>query len=155
MQNKRVQCKLENKKFKKNRIESRTCYYFGDIIKLEDFDFNNVLIHEKLHKNILIYDISYKTLSCPKTWSKNQKYMVSLNIMMEYLVLLAPGRNDTIYDSIGYLISLKSSITCFAKIKADSYDSLSIEKMLTLDIVIIHSKSVLNKDENNCYCKIF
>ena len=57
MPNKRVQCKLENKKFLKSRIESRTCYYFGDIIKLEDLDCNNVLIHEKLQKIILIYVI--------------------------------------------------------------------------------------------------
>ena len=37
-------------------------YYFDDIIKLEDFDLDNVSINEKSHKNILIYDISYKTL---------------------------------------------------------------------------------------------
>ena len=29
---------------------------------MEDFDFDNVLIDEKLHKNILIYDISYNIL---------------------------------------------------------------------------------------------
>ena len=31
-------------------------------IKLEDFDFNNILIDEESHENILIYEISYKTL---------------------------------------------------------------------------------------------
>ena len=31
-------------------------------IKLEDIDFDNILIDEKSLKNILIYDISYKTL---------------------------------------------------------------------------------------------
>ena len=30
-------------------------------IKLEDIDFDNILIDEKSLKNILIYDISYKT----------------------------------------------------------------------------------------------
>ena len=34
------------------------CYYFDDIIKFEDFDFDNNLIDEKSHKNILIDDIS-------------------------------------------------------------------------------------------------
>ena len=36
-------------------------------IKLEDFDLDNILIDEKPLKNILIYDISYKTLIDPKS----------------------------------------------------------------------------------------
>ena len=47
-------------------IKNRMCYYFDDIIKLEDFHLDNILTDEKSHKNILIYDISYKTLICPK-----------------------------------------------------------------------------------------
>ena len=43
-------------------MKNRTCYYFDDLIKLKYFDLNNTLIDEKSHKNILIYDISYKTL---------------------------------------------------------------------------------------------
>ena len=39
------------------------CYYFNDIIKVEDLDVDNVLIDEKSHENILMYDISYKTQS--------------------------------------------------------------------------------------------
>ena len=55
-----------------------------------------------------------------------------------------------------YLISLKSSITYvfspyYAKIKDDSYDSLPIEKTLTLGNVIILIKSVLTEDQNHCY----
>ena len=42
----------------KNRIKNCTCYYFDDIIKLEDFGLDNILINEKSHENILIYDIS-------------------------------------------------------------------------------------------------
>ena len=58
------------------------------------------------------------------------------------------------------LISLKSGVTyiCshyFTKIKIDSYDSLPIEKRLTLHNVIIHNKSVLNKDKDLYYYKIF
>ena len=33
-----------------------------EIIKFEDFDFDNFLIYEKSHDNILIYNISYKAL---------------------------------------------------------------------------------------------
>ena len=34
------------------------CYYFNNIIKLKDFDIDNILIDEKPHENILFYDIS-------------------------------------------------------------------------------------------------
>ena len=37
-------------------------YDFNDIIKLEDFDIDTILIDEKSQENSLIYDISYKTL---------------------------------------------------------------------------------------------
>ena len=47
---------MENNEVKKVRIKNRMCYYFNDIIKLEEFD--NILIEEKSHENILIYDIS-------------------------------------------------------------------------------------------------
>ena len=33
------------------------CYYFDDVIKLEDFHLDNNLIDEKSHKNILIYEL--------------------------------------------------------------------------------------------------
>ena len=57
---------MGNNEFYKVCIKNRTYYYFDDIIKLEDFDFNNILTHEKSHKNILIYGISYKTLIVSK-----------------------------------------------------------------------------------------
>ena len=43
-------------------LNSCTCHYFDDIINPKDFDFGNILIYEKLHENILVYDISCKTL---------------------------------------------------------------------------------------------
>ena len=43
---------MENNKFKKVLIKNRTCYYFDDIIKLEDFDIDNILIDEKSYLNI-------------------------------------------------------------------------------------------------------
>ena len=68
--------------FKKVRIKNCTCYYFDDIIQLEDFDID-ILIDEKFHENILIYFSPY-----------------------------------------------------FSKIKIDCYNSLPIEKRLTLYNVI-------------------
>ena len=43
------------------------CYYFDDMIKLEDFEFDNTLVEEKSHENFLIYILSYKTLIDPKS----------------------------------------------------------------------------------------
>ena len=44
-------------KFKKAHIKNRACYYFNDIIKLEGFDLDIILIDEKSHENIVVYDI--------------------------------------------------------------------------------------------------
>ena len=73
-----------------------------------------------------------------------------------YLSLLGSGK----YEKIRYLISLKSSIPymfshCSAEIKVNSFDSLPTEKTLTFHNVIIHIKSVLNKDKNHYCRKIF
>ena len=51
-----------NDELKKIDIKNRACYYFDDIIKIEDFDFDNIIIDEKLYKKLLVYDTSYKTL---------------------------------------------------------------------------------------------
>ena len=49
---------MENNEIKKLCIKNCTCYYFDWIIKLGDFNLDNILIDKKLHENILIYDIS-------------------------------------------------------------------------------------------------
>ena len=35
------------------------CYYFDDIIRDFDSNFDNILLDEKLYENISVYDISY------------------------------------------------------------------------------------------------
>ena len=57
MQNKKTQYKMKNNELKKVHIKNCTCYYFDDIIKLEDFNLDIILIDEKSHENMLIYDI--------------------------------------------------------------------------------------------------
>ena len=46
-QNKKPYCctsiKMENNEFENVSIKNRTCYYLDDIIKIEDFDFDNIL----------------------------------------------------------------------------------------------------------------
>ena len=46
-------------------IKNRMRYYFDDIIKFEYFD-SDILKDEKSYENILIYNISYKTLNGAK-----------------------------------------------------------------------------------------
>ena len=38
-------------------MKNRTCYSLDDIIKFEYFNFDNILIDEKLYENILINNI--------------------------------------------------------------------------------------------------
>ena len=51
---------MENNELKKVCIKNCTCYYFDDIIKIEDFDFDDILLDKKSFENILIFDISHK-----------------------------------------------------------------------------------------------
>ena len=53
---------VSNGQLKENDVKNRTCYYFDDIIRIEDFDLDNILLDEKPYENILVYDISYKSL---------------------------------------------------------------------------------------------
>ena len=39
-------------------IENRMCYYFEEIIKIKDFDINNILIDQKPYRSTLVYNIS-------------------------------------------------------------------------------------------------
>ena len=143
---------MKNNEFKKVPIKNCTCYYFDEITKLEDFDFNNILTVKKSHEKTLIYDISYKTLIGPKP------FRIRLDKIDGFIIIYDGTRYLTLFGS--EKCGLKSGITyifshCFPKIKVDSYYSLPIEKILTLHDVTIHIKSVLHKDKNHYYYKIF
>ena len=66
---------------------------------------------------------------------------------------------EAIYNSIRYLNSQKRwhhiYSHYFAKIKVDFYDYLLTVKKMTLYNVIMHIKSILNKDKSHYYYKIF
>ena len=77
-----------------------------------------------------------------------------------YFAMFGDEKYGFIYNRIRYLMGVKSGITYvishnYAKINIDSYDSLPIEKTLTLHNVVMLVKSVFNKDKNNCYYKTF
>ena len=56
-----------NNELKDIDIKKCSCYYFDDIITIENFNFDNILIDKKSYKNILVYNISYKILIDAKT----------------------------------------------------------------------------------------
>ena len=51
---------MENNKFYKVHTKNQTCYYFDDIIKLEDLDFDNILIDENYTKIFLFMTFHIK-----------------------------------------------------------------------------------------------
>ena len=71
----------------------------------------------------------------------------------KYFVLFGFEKYDAINKKITYLMSQKCGITyffsqAFGKNEIDSDDDLPQEKPMTLNNVVIHMKSILNKDPN-------
>ena len=125
-----------NNKLKEIDIKNRTRYYFDDIIKFVDFELDSISIDEKSYENILVYNISYKTLIVAEplriNFNKTDEF-ITVYEGTRYLVLYGGEKYDFIYSMIRYLIGIKSGITYVisrnnAKIKAHSYDSLPLEK---------------------------
>ena len=144
-------------------IKNRTCCYFDDIIRLEDFNIDIILIDKKPHKTILIYVISYTILISQKPlrirFDKRNGF-IRIYDGTRYLLLFGSEKYDDIFNRIKYLISLKSSITYvfshyYAKTNVDFYNCLPIEKVLTLHNVVILIQSVfINQDRNHYYYNI-
>ena len=111
----------------------------SNIIKIENFDLDNILIDEKSSGNILVYDISYKTLIGAKPLRiRPNKVDGFIRVYDEtrYLVLLGGEKYDFIYNKTFDLIGAKSDITYvifhnYPKINVDLYDSLPVEKALS------------------------
>ena len=138
-------------------LKDCTCYQFNDIIKLEDFDIDNILINKKSHENILIYDIPYKTLIDPKPFhirfDKIDRF-IRIYDGARCLALFGSEKCIFTYNRTKCLISLQNGITYvfshyFEKIKVDSYVFLPKERILTLHNSIGDIKAVLNKDKNH------
>ena len=47
--------KMENNEFKIVSIKNRTCFYLDDIIKIEDLDFDNILLDKKFIIGLYIF----------------------------------------------------------------------------------------------------
>ena len=92
---------MENNELKKVRIKNHMCYYFNDIIKLENFDLDSIFIDEKPDENILIYDIPYKILIGSKPLRiRFDKIdgVIRIYDRTRYLTLFSSEKYDAIYD---------------------------------------------------------
>ena len=82
-------------------IKNLTCYYFDDIMKARDIESENNLLDEKIHKNILIYDTSYKTfmgLKPLRIWFDKIDGFIKISGGIRYLVILRHSWFDEICD---------------------------------------------------------
>ena len=114
---------MKNNELKKVKIKNLTCYYFDEIIKFEDFDRDNNFLDEKSYENILVYNISYKTLIGAKLLCirfDEIEGFIRVYDGVTYLALF--GSEKLVYNRIRYIISQKS---------------LPLEKTLTLCNVVI------------------
>ena len=147
-----------NDELKETDIRNRTCYYFDAKTKTEDFNLDNILIKKKRYKNILVYNISYKTLIDAKPLRCGvDKINGFIRVYDGNKYLILCEKHDFIYNKIRYLIRVKSGITHvvshnYAKMKPDSYDSLPLEKAMIFYNVLILIKSVFNKGTNKYHC---
>ena len=131
-------------------------------MRVADIDFYKILLEGKSHEDNLIYNVLYKSFVAAKplrvSFDKIDKYFKIKN-GTRYLVLFGPEIYGEIYDWIESILSEESDISYiishnFAKIKVHSYDSLSPEKAMTFDNIIILIKSVFNIDKSNYFCNI-
>ena len=118
-------------------IKNCTCCYFDDMIKIEDFDLDNILIDKKSSKNILVQNnilnkslIDYESLRI--RFDKIDGF-IKVSDGNRYLALFRSEKYDSIYDRIRYpdilsVKSVKSAVTyivsCnYVTIEIDSYEN--------------------------------
>ena len=124
---------------------------------------DNILIDKKFYENVLISNISGKTLIGTKPlcirFNKVHEF-IGVYDGTRYLRSLELGKCSEIFNRIRCFVRAKNGITYafsrnYARIKVDSYDSLPLEKTLTFHNATIHIKSTLNKDRIHYNYKIF
>ena len=76
---------------KKIDIKILTCYYFDDIMRVIDIDFNNILLDEKSYKHLSIYNILYKNFMSKnplRIWFDKIDRFFKIDDGIKYLVLV-------------------------------------------------------------------
>ena len=95
-------------------IKNRTYYFFNYLINIKNFDPNNIKIHEKSYKNILIYFIGCVTI-------KDSKY-VKINSVNPLYFIFVKVNND--FEEINRNKYLTLVPTNESKEKTKKYEEL-------------------------------
>ena len=98
-----------NNKLKEINIKNCMCYYFDDIIRIDDSNFDNILTNEISYENILVYKISCNTLIGAKPLHiRLDKVDVFIRVYdgIRYLALLGGEKYDFNYNRMRYLIGV-------------------------------------------------
>ena len=126
-----------NKKVKDIDIKKQTYYFFNDIINIENFDWNNIKIDEKLHKDILIYYIeNVKFKEYVKIFSVNPLYLIFRNVngyfeeidKTRYLTLVPANENKGKIKKYEELWSKIRDLVRSITKNTDNYDEKNIWK---------------------------
>ena len=145
-----------------NEIDTNNqpCYYFDDIININDLDLENILIDEKSYKNVLIYDVAYKTSYGAKPlhtdFEKVNGYIIKYNKIRYLTSYHSNKKMKEFLIELRYLIMLQSNISDvyshkYAKFEIGSDNDLPSEKTITIHIVTILDESVLDENDDYCY----
>ena len=108
-----------NNKLKETNIKNRTCYYFDDMININDLDRDNILLGEKTHENNIIYDVAYQTLygAKPLNITSYKVYIIKdgyiiKNDRTKFLGLFnSVQKYERTFDRTQYFVMLKSNIS--------------------------------------------
>ena len=132
-------------------------YYFDDKINGTKINFSNILLDKKLYKNILIYNMLYKTPTGPKPlrirFDKVDGFIIFLDGKIKHLILFNYGLFSKICDKIKYLISTETGIrnTITHNLgRSELIHIILFKKILTFHNVVIHIKLVVSKNKNKC-----
>ena len=121
--------------------ENCICYYFDDMININDLDLGNILLDENSYKSVLLYDISYITSLDTKSlriiFDNEDEYIRNYDGTKYLTVFHSNEKYDRIFDRVRYLIMLKRNILDFyfhkyRKVKINTDDELPLEKILNM-----------------------
>ena len=146
-------------------MKSHIYYFFDDIINIKEFDPNNIKLRENSYKNILIYYIAYVTIKDSKyvkinsvnplylMFNKMNGYFEEINGNKYLTVVAANDSKDRIKNYEELWIKITDLIMLvtkkaddydekFIKIKLDSDDILSLNKMIKISVMVIVVRAI-------------
>ena len=159
-------------KVKQTETKNRTCYFYNDIINIEEFDSNLLKIDKKSYKDIDIYYIGYITIKkigdYENIYSVNPLYLIIGKVDghiecekngSKYLVFDSTDENKEVLKKYTELWNgIKNEIETinggkkgeygkdFMKIKFNTDDNLPLNKPLKLHLLTIIVRCLFEED---------